>query len=211
VVESEFVGRMLKHPLVFSMMLTPMEYGLLNKQYEAKLKARDEAFDKNKWGSYVFLHERPYRLRAFAEAADFMSDREYWELLSSIWTDTENLWQNQEEWAKLLAEPREGRRKYFMDAEERRKFKALPEQITVFRGYTTSHEDGHLGHSWTLSRTRAEWFARRFLHREGEEPRLAIGHVRKRDVVGLLEGRAEQELVIADPSKVRGVRCQSVD
>ena len=86
---------MIKHPLVFSIFHTDIQNYIINKQFEWKKKEVKEALRKGKWGSFIFLHERPYRLKAFASIAHKIKDSKvYWDILGDIWVDSENIWQN---------------------------------------------------------------------------------------------------------------------
>jgi hypothetical protein len=72
---------------------------------------------------------------------------------------------------------------------ERAKLASLPECIAVWRGVSNAeHADGF---SWTLSRRRAHWFAKRWAF-EGTSPLLVGGAVAKADVIAYLGGRGER-------------------
>lgn len=77
-----------------------------------------------------------------------------------------------------------------MNARERRAFKRLPDEITVYRGVG----DGNTinGMSWTLDRDKAIWFATS----NTEPPVLLTGRAKKSDAHALLLGRKEKEIVL---------------
>lgn len=178
----------LRHPLVFSVPY----YEPLNKHLNLQLKSKQEALETAKPHKYVFLHERPYRVDAFEDIEDSLSNKEYWELLGSIWTDSENIWQNQERWVELLASRRKNQR-YFMDADERKALKALPDLLTVYRGAAKGvNEDGL---SWTLDEAKAKWFSGR-LRRKGEVPKVLKRTIHKSEVFAYLLGRDESEIIL---------------
>ena len=83
----------LKHPLVFAVPYTEAMNYMYNKSYEAKTQALCEYASEGNWGGYVFMHERPYRFNVFESVMHRLDGPEYWELLGSIWSDSENLWQ----------------------------------------------------------------------------------------------------------------------
>lgn len=192
----ENLGPCIKHPLVFSMMHSPFQNAFVNQMYAQKKKAVDDAWNENRWGSFVFLHERPYRLEAFLEAADHMSDEDYWKILGDIWTDSENIWQNYDEWAEALSADRADR-KGMMDDDERKFLADLPDSFTIYRGVNDDH--GHLGFSWSLSEERATWFAKRFESHRGEAMLIAA-EVKKTDVIAYFDGRGEEEIVVMPES-----------
>lgn len=185
----------LKHPLVFSIFYTPLMNANLNKQYEYKLEAIDRALKEENYNTFIWLHERPYRLYAFQEISYKLEDDEYWKLLSDIWTDTENMWQNLDEWVECLNEDREGQTENFMDETERKTLASLPEKVRIFRG---TLEGNAPGLSWTLDRKRAEWFARRLAR--GNKPVLISAWVRRDDIIAYLSARNEDEIIILPES-----------
>lgn len=182
---------MLKHPLVFEIPYSPMVAGRANKMLAAKKAAIAEEEAKGNWEGTLWLYERPYRIGVFYGFRDELSDSEYWRILSELWSDTENMWQNGYTWKLLMDSDRPGRAENFMDDDERAALAELPDELTIYRG--TSHGLPP-GMSWTLDRDRAEWFARRY-QREGYGPEMMVGHVSKKDVIGYLTGRSEDEIV----------------
>ena len=80
-------------------------------------------------------------------------------IVAYVWTDTERPSQEQEEWIDVFSSVVDlfGR---VSDTDEE-----LSGELTIFRGRAGDEE--HPGMSWTLSREKAEWFARRF-PRHGE-------------------------------------------
>jgi hypothetical protein len=139
---------------------------------------------------YVFMYERPYRLHGFLQIMHHLDDKNYWELLGSIWSDSENIWQNFKVWLKLLADDRPGK-EHFMDAEEREALAKLPDVLVVHRGYVKGKNKNGL--SYTLSKEKAEWFAKRF---SNGNPAVCTRRVKKTDVLAYLTGRGEDEIVL---------------
>jgi hypothetical protein len=180
------VGAMVHHPLVIDLIVVPEMYGRLNRLLAHKRERLAEAEAEGDWHTYVFLHERPYRLDALAKVPTSVEG--YGELVGSVWIDSENIWQGYDQWCELLAG-----RPLMMDEDERAAFAELPDVLEVHRGY------GHrqLGLSWTLDCEKAEWFARRAAGL-GNAPRarVASGRVRKEQVIAYLTGRGEDEVVV---------------
>lgn len=195
VVDLGQTGTWVKHPLCFSPMHIPHLNARLNEQYAKKQELLSKYEEEGEWSLIpLLLFERPYRLEAFESIKHNLSDEEYWEVLSEIWTDSENIWQNDTEWRNCLESEREGRSKYFMDEDEQKVFKALPAEVEVYRGY--AHDGASEGLSWSLNKERAEWFAKRLVHRPEEKPRLVSGKVKKQHVLAYLNGRQEEEIVV---------------
>ncbi|QOP65837.1 hypothetical protein PBI_MINILON_124 [Mycobacterium phage MiniLon] len=207
-VDTGVFGPMLKHPLVFAMFMHEKEHARLNAHYEYKRRALADAIKARKWNTAVFLHERPYRLDAFAAIAHNMTDEEYWSLLGRIWTDSENIYENRWEWEDLLTCERPDRH-HIMSDEEQELLAMLPEtDIPVYRGYR--EEGGEDGLSWTLFKARARWFAKRF-HNEGDDtcPRIVSGTVNRDQVIAHFTNRDEMEIVVL-PEHVNNWKVEEV-
>lgn len=185
---------MIKHPLVFSIFHTDIQNYIINQQYEWKKTAIKKALKEKKWSSFIFIHERPYRLQAFTSVVDKIEKdpKEYWETLGEIWVDSENIWQNMDYWRFYLTTGPEKDKEYFMSEEDRETFKNLPETITVYRGYVPRKNKG--GFSYTLSKEKAEWFAKRF----GKDGKVIERTVNKKDIFAYKNDRNEQEIIILD-------------
>lgn len=182
-------GQCIKHPLVISVPYFELLNKMLNEKLREKRAALHDALDKGKWASVIWLHERPYRVAAFWAIRKKMDDPTYWRLLQQVLIDTENQWQNKRRIRSLLTTKRRGSSHQMMDEEEQRAFDELPSLITIYRGCMSKNQRGF---SWTLSRDRAVWFAKRF-DRTG--PRVVSALIAKRDVLALLLGRGEQEVL----------------
>jgi hypothetical protein len=190
--EDTTFGKALKHPLVFSIPLMPGTYGMMNKALRVKREKLEEFRAEQKWSSFIFMHERAYRMYAFSLIeADIEDDATYWDVLGSIWTDSENIWQEEESWGEYLSSERTDR-DHLMDEDERKAFAKLPETITIHRGYKRGERK--MGMSWTISRPQAEWFARR-LAREDDESRVVSGTLPKAKALAYFTGRGESEIV----------------
>ena len=177
---------MLRHPLVYQVPF--FSNGSANAYYEQKRKASEEALEKKNYKQFVWLFERPYRVEAFIKVADKLSDTDYWRLLSDIWIDTENQYAYLKEWKKLLGSKRSSRH-YIMTEEDDNILRALPELVTIYRGCQKGlNEDGL---SWTLDKAKAKFFANRF----GKKGIILERTVSKNDIVAVLTGRGESEVI----------------
>ena len=186
-------GRMVHHPLVIEIMPRP---AMVNYRYEAKRKALHEAMSDSNWHQAVWLHERPYRLDAFMQIEDDLDDDDYWSILADIWLDSENIWQNLDQWRQLFESTRSGSP---MTDEEEAALAAMPDPIPVYRGGV--EDANEYGLSWTTDRERAEWFAVR-MTADDEVGVVLDGLVAKKDVAAYFTGRGEDEIVVFDADLV---------
>lgn len=192
------LGRVLKHPLVFDIFYHPQSNARLNKQYEVKQKYIAATLEDGKFAAALWLYERPYRMERFYEWRDRMPDDVYWDLLGKVWTDSENLWQYDYLLEILLRSERPGRDKMMNDREKA--FLAdLPDEFTIYRGHQGRNKAGW---SWSLSHTKARWFAGRFQHKRAAVTKATV---KKSAVIAYLGGRNEYEIV-ADPSTLFDVK-----
>jgi len=194
--EDEAMGASaIKHPLVFSLFHHERLNHMVNEQLRQKTEALDRAIADEAWNTYCFIHERPYRLDAFWNIKDKIEDdATYWDVLGSIWTDSENIWQSEDEWVECLSSDRPGREN-MMEEWERERLAALPETVEVFRGY--QREDRENGCSWSIDRDKARWFAQRlWIPERGGRPMLATANVSREKIVAFFDGRQEHEVVI---------------
>lgn len=84
-----------------------------------------------------------------------------------------------------------------MDESELHKYNALPNTVTVYRGCRTVKADR--GMSWTLSEEKARWFADRcalLSSGTGQGAMVYRAKIKKEDIVGYLDGRGEQEVIV---------------
>jgi len=185
-VEDGVLGKQLRHPLVYQV---PMwANGYANAYYLQKKEAVKKALAEKNYNSYVYLHERPYRLEAFVKIANKLTDTKYWTLLGSIWTDTENQWQNHEVWKKLLSSKRSNRH-YLSGEAGDNLLRSLPEEVTIYRGCQPGLNENGL--SWTLDKGKAKFFANRF----GEEGIILEKKISKASIIAVLLNRGEFEVI----------------
>lgn len=184
--EDGILGPQLRHPLVYAVPLWTKAHA--NHMYEQKKSDLEKAIAEKKYSQIIFLHERPYRLEAFVQITKELSDKEYWSLLESVWTDTENGWQNLPTWRALFWSKRPGREN-LMDENERFTLANLPETVEIYRGCLNGiNEDGM---SWTLNRDKAEFFANRF----SKGGIVLSKQINKSDIIAVFNGRGEAEVI----------------
>ena len=163
----------------------------LNHQIEYKQKAVADALSRSDYQNYLWLHERPYRLDAFLDICDELSDEKYWQLLADIWIDSESIYINGDRWVEALSQRSDESRAMMMSDEERLELSELPETITVYRG--CKRDINEQGLSWTLSKSKAEWFAKRWGNDDGD---VITRQIDKSEIVALLNGRGEREIIL---------------
>lgn len=202
----EFGWTMIRHPLVYSVIHTDQLNKQVNKMLKYKKEALERALQEENWHTYVYLHERAYRIDAFIEIEDVLPDETYWELLGQIWTDSENIYQNEEQWRDLLTSPRPGHEAMMSDDEKTALAEDPADEFPIYRGFI--REGREQGLSWSTNSITAKWFARR-LAQDGDTPRLATGTVSKADVIAFFDGRSETEIVVL-PENVRNIEITEV-
>ena len=184
--EDGALGKQLRHPLVY---LVPMwDNGRANAYYAQKVRDSKLALEEKRYSSFIYLHERPYRLDAFIQVADQLTDSEYWKLLGSIWTDTENQWQNLDKWSELLNSDRPSKN-YLMNEEEDQFLRSLPDNVVVYRGCQKGQNENGL--SWTLKPEKAKFFANRL----GKRGIVLQRTISREQIVAVFLGRNEWEVV----------------
>jgi hypothetical protein len=174
------IGPMIKHPLVNTHAMLP---GHVNRVYLAKKERLAQLIAEGKWESYLWLHERPWRLTTLSKLwADRRITRpELQELLLQVWMDTEMPHQFGKLPERLFAQSG-----FISDDSET--WQTLSDPIAIYRGGTPR------GISWTTDIKKAQWFANRFKELDRGHY-LFAGWVAKKDVYAYIAGRNESEIV----------------
>ena len=181
----------LRHPLVYQVPL--WSNGSANKIYEHKKKEIKRVLLEKDYRTYVWLHERPHRLTAFEKISDELTDVNYWKLVSSIWTDTENSYADYKKWRSLFSSKRSSKH-YLMDEKEDQLLRSLPDEVVIYRGCQKNLNENGL--SWSLDKSTAEFFANRF----NQKGIILEKKVSKKDIVAVFTGRGEAEVIFNDTS-----------
>lgn len=150
--------RFINHPLV-NEIYSPEMNALYNLTFIEKTKAVKEARDAGKWPTFIFLHERPYRLQALVELvteqdmhlAHEMATEIIVQNLADVYVDSEGTHVNREIWQELFER--------LPPAD--RNTNALPDKVILYRG-TDAPPGKDRGFSWTLNKEKAKWFAERW-------------------------------------------------
>jgi hypothetical protein len=179
-----------RHPLLYED-ADPDDASRLNQRFLEKQRDAYHAFEQKDWSTYVWLHERAYRLEALLECREqSLYGSEFWALAGEVWQDSENIYQYIDIWREIWGNPSRGL-KQCMNNAERRALRKLPDKVEVWRGIRHDDPDSISGLSWTRDRDKAIWFAQRF---KGT-PLLVEGVVKKTDVLAVFLGKQESEIV----------------
>jgi hypothetical protein len=199
------LGQGIYHPLIHDPFYQEAMNKRINAMFKHKTEAVAKAIEEGRWASMLFLHERPYRLEALEEIlyTHEIDDPEIvWPLIASVWTDSENINQNLDQWLEVWDSSIPRRFELVMDEEERAALAALPETFEIYRGMGA--EEAADGMSWTTDKVKATWFAHRFSGLTEHMPYLATATVAKANVLAHFLGRNESEIVVL-PENVEGM------
>lgn len=164
----------------------------INQFVKQQTERAEEALKEKDYSSFIWTHERPFRLNAILEIARFCTPKLKAELLSHIWTDCEFPHINEDTWRMLFKQIRNSN--HLMTDEELKAYNKLdPTLVTVYRGVSIKP---YSGISWTLDKDKALWFANRFS--DGDKQFLLTAVVPTEKIIALLNGRGESECIIAD-------------
>ena len=98
------------HPLVcipkIQMQMGPVMFGLRNQKLKTQKKCIEDYLNEDNYLGVIYVHERPYRFSAFEKYIDHMTDKEYWENLGSVYTDSESIYHWEDEIYYWLFEER---------------------------------------------------------------------------------------------------------
>lgn len=180
---SEF-GTHLQHKLCYELIYTPELNDYYNKMLEHKKALLEDALKDKDYHSFVFLHERPFRLMALIECWHLASKQQKGLLVAATYVDAEMPMVNQELWIKLFKQV--GRTA--MSEEDVEYFESLPDEIEIYRGCLPEDKDGI---SWTLSKEQAQWFANRF----NQQGKVFTKKINKNQICTLLRYRQEEEVI----------------
>ena len=189
----------LRHPLLIEVMFVPtlgsVKWAMAIS--EIREKSVEKALSEQNFASYVFQHERPFRLQAFLEIQySITSDSVYWGLVDDLWSDSEQpcfFENNRHAWRSIWEDECYYSKPYPpCPTDEVDAFNKLPDTITVYRG---GHKDGL---SWTLSEEKAKWFGERNYYFNEQETPLWKMDIKKKDIAWFTNSRNEQEVILTE-------------
>jgi hypothetical protein len=177
----------IRHPWVYSTFgpILPHE---LNNLLKLKFEDIKEAMREKQWDTFLWLHERPYRMHALEKLyfTGRISHAEMAKLLLMFWTDTEIPEGNQQEPLYLFRQAR-------WVTDDQKGFDALPKRLTLYRGVDGVCELTSDGPSWTLNRRVADFFAKRYA--KGKTYRIIL-HKDNPGILAYITGRDEAEFIL---------------
>lgn len=144
---------------------------------------------------------KPYRREYLLNLINEHGVERLYPAIRSVWIGVDWFWEDYWTWLSVWSavQDEEGGCRQVIHPEERETFDALPETLTVYRGFQRVEdvEDGEggeeYGWSWSLSKEQAEWFARRW---PGGIPTVATLTVPKNAVLAYFNDRNEEEIVL---------------
>jgi hypothetical protein len=177
---------------------------------------RGERLQKMDFEGYLRTFDGHERFAPFLEIYETMPDADYWKCLALVWDNIEVSFPDLHKWIALF-ESNRPQRHHLMSESDLKSFAAMPEKLTVFRGYAKGTAKNGL--SWTLLESKARWFAteyasggrRAFLcgHATNRLGMIVAGQCNKRDVLAYFNEREESEIVIR-PDKVFAKRSEQI-
>lgn len=166
---------------------------------KARLSIQESIQKVDCYSQFLIIINRPYLPIFFQMTHQYLSLNDFSIFLGNMWTYVEfpNADPNvrTDEFVSFFkqADP-----KLLMDAEDYVTWKALPDEITVYRGISGDGKVKKL--SWTRSEEKARWFAERW----NSHGRVYRAEIRKEDVLAYFGGRGEDEIVL-DPRKLLAI------
>lgn len=197
VIHPIFSCAVVKHPVTnaFCNMLEDKEV------YSAIIdKELDRINNAKSINQLYFLITKTYRLTFIKMVEQYLSIEEFSKLFSSAWVSCEHPNDDPNvSKTKLIKMFNKADKHFLMDEDDLHTYNNLPEQITVYRGFSNRHNRTNIKHglSWTTNLETAEWFANRL----SDNGFIFKATALKKDVLAYFNNRNEYEIVI-DPNKL---------
>lgn len=140
---------------------------------------------------FSIIVNKPYLLTFFKYTKDFLSNEDYSEFLSTVWTYTE--YPNNDtnvSTRELLSYFNKSDKNILMSKDELEAYNKLDDLITIYRGVKPGAKVKAL--SWTTDKKVAKWFADRY-EKNGKVYKAVID---KKDVLAYFLNRNEYEVVV---------------
>ena len=143
---------------------------------------------------------KPYRLTFFKYIQEYLSDKDFAELLMSSWVETEFITDNPNvKMKEFISWFEKANKIYLMDKDSFEQYNKLPEKFSIYRGVGNRRYKN--GMSWTLNKDKAIWFSERFKY---DDKHVYYGIVEKQDVLAYTNERNEYEIIV-NPKKVKNI------
>ena len=207
---TEYSPMIVHHPFASSgFMMLPGTNEILDitASMESREKWRDylgKKIDEAKTAYEIFLMlNKTYALTFIKYAKDGLSAAEFSEILADAWIKAEapNMDVNVSK-TELVGLFNQADKQSLMTEDEQKRFADLTETVTVYRGVTSYNAKNVRALSWTLDRSKAEWFAHRF----GEDGKVYQAQIKKADILAIFTSRNESEVVL-NPRKLQQLKA----
>jgi len=207
---TEYSPMIVHHPFASSgFMILPGTNEILDitASMESREKWRDylgKKIDEAKSAYEIFLMlNKTYALTFIKYAKDGLSAAEFSEILADAWIKAEapNMDVNVSK-MELVELFSQADKKSLMTEAEQKRFADLTETVTVYRGVTSYNAKNVRALSWTLDRSKAEWFAHRF----SEDGKVYQAQINKADILAIFTSRNESEVVL-NPRKLQQLKA----
>lgn len=207
---TEYSPMIVHHPFASSgFMILPGTNEILDitASMESREKWRDylgKKIDEAKSAYEIFLMlNKTYALTFIKYAKDGLSAAEFSEILADAWIKAEapNMDVNVSK-TELVGLFSQADKQSLMTESEQKRFADLTETVTVYRGVTSYNAKNVRALSWTLDRSKAEWFAHRF----GEDGKVYQAQIKKADILAIFTSRNESEVVL-NPRKLQQLKA----
>jgi hypothetical protein len=147
-----------------------------------------------------------YLFLVLSEQIGFISNKDKMKLFKSAYSCSDNifyqctLYDNNFDIRNLFIDNQKCRR-YLMTSYEKKVYRSLPDQITIYRGMSSVEIDsGNYGISWTLDKKIAQFFTN--YYRNGLKDGLVVEKsVLKKDIIAYFSDRKEKEIIYLQESK----------
>lgn len=142
--------------------------------------------------SLFYIINKPYKLTAFKYSKDYLSKKDFSELLEYCWTISEN--PNGDinvSIRELISYLKKADKHILMNDKEYDVWNNLPDELVVYRGISDNHNPKGL--SWTNNIDVAEWFMNRW---KSPDNYMLKATVKKEDCLCYFNGRNEEEIVV---------------
>lgn len=189
--DSVYLDGIIRHPFYCGFLYdSPKFIEHVKKMIEYRKEKAAFYLKEKDYDSYVFLHERPFRLEKFLhiQHKSLKNKGELYtgNIVSRVWIDSENPNINIIVWISLFKRYGEN----LMTKKEQSFFDSLPETFDLYHG---DEGEDDAGISWTLDKKVAEFFAKRFT----DDMRKVIKvTAKKSECLCYLNGRSEEEIII---------------
>jgi len=207
---TEYSPMIVHHPFASSgFMMLPGTNEILDitASMESREKWRDylgKKIDEAKSAYEIFLMlNKTYALTFIKYAKDGLSAAEFSEILADAWIKAEapNMDVNVSK-TELVGLFSQADKQSLMTESEQKRFADLTETVTVYRGVTSYNAKNVRALSWTLDRSKAEWFAHRF----SEDGKVYQAQINKADILAIFTSRNESEVVL-NPRKLQQLKA----